>query len=67
MYSSGVGQNEEILPSDDFRGITTLYRGRNGKVNATKIMHYVSNFAEIFGLATLIIFDTKLMKVKQFF
>ncbi|XP_067930278.1 50 kDa hatching enzyme-like [Watersipora subatra] len=31
MYPSGIGQNEETLPRDDFRGITTLYPGRNGK------------------------------------
>ena len=32
MYPSGIGQDEDVLPSDDRNGITSLYRGRNGKV-----------------------------------
>ena len=42
MYPSGIGQNEETLPRDDFRGITTLYPGRNGKVQIKIYMHLKS-------------------------
>lgn len=33
MYPSGIGQSEDRLPTDDYNGITSLYRGRNGKVS----------------------------------
>ena len=32
MYHSGVGQDEDRLSSNDYRAITSVYGGPNGKV-----------------------------------